>query len=72
MSHDYNTILDQLTRVYDNPNKMQETEVKLYAFKQGTDTFYIYIVESIERVSHVKIMWSNCDWENLRSALRAF
>jgi hypothetical protein len=32
-SYDYNTILDQLTRVYDNPNKVQEAEDKLYALK---------------------------------------
>ncbi|KAL5327967.1 hypothetical protein ACEPPN_005673 [Leptodophora sp. 'Broadleaf-Isolate-01'] len=33
VSHDYNTILDQLTRVYDNPNKVQEAEDKLYTLK---------------------------------------
>jgi hypothetical protein len=44
-SHDYNTILDQLTRVYDNPNKMQEAEDKLYALKQGTDCQGILLVD---------------------------
>jgi hypothetical protein len=28
---DYQTILEQLTRVYDNPNKVQEAEDKLLA-----------------------------------------
>jgi len=44
-SHDYNTILDQLIRVYDNPNKVQEAEDKLYALKQGTDSLYAYIAK---------------------------
>ena len=35
---DYNTILKQLTRVYDDPKKVQEAEDKLYALKQGTDS----------------------------------
>lgn len=48
-SHDYNTILDQLTRVYDNPNKVQEAEDKLYALKQGTDSLHAYIAK-FERV----------------------
>ena len=33
ISHNYYTILDQLIRVYDNPNKVQETENKLYTLK---------------------------------------
>jgi hypothetical protein len=41
-SYNYNTILDQLTRVYDNPNKVQEAEDKLYALKQGTDSLHAY------------------------------
>ena len=44
-SHDYNTILDQLIRVYDNLNKVQEAEDKLYTLKQGTDSLYAYIVK---------------------------
>jgi hypothetical protein len=44
-SHDYNTILDQLTRVYDNPNKVQEAEDKLYALKQGTDSLHAYMAK---------------------------
>jgi len=46
---DYNTILDQLTRVYDNPNKVQEAEDKLLALKQGTDSLHAYIAK-FERV----------------------
>jgi len=48
-SHDYNTILDQLIRVYDNPNKVQEAEDKLYALKQGTDSLHAYIAK-FERI----------------------
>jgi len=48
-SHDYHTILDQLGRIYDNPNKVQEAEDKLYALKQGTDSLYAYIAK-FERV----------------------
>jgi len=48
-SYDYNTILDQLICVYDNPNKVQEAEDKLYALKQGTDSLYIYIAK-FERI----------------------
>ena len=32
---DYYTILGQLTRVYDSPNKVQEAEDKLFELKQG-------------------------------------
>ena len=48
-SYDYSTILDQLTRVYDNPNKVQEAEDKLYALKQGTDSLHAYMAK-FERV----------------------
>jgi len=44
-SYDYNTILDQLQRVYDNPNKVQEAEDKLYALKQGTDSLHAYMAK---------------------------
>ena len=32
-------------RVYDNPNKVQEAEDKLYALKQDTDFLYAYIAK---------------------------
>lgn len=32
-SQDYNTILNQLLHVYDNPNKVQEAEDKLLALQ---------------------------------------
>ena len=35
---DYNSILAQLSRVYDNPNKQQEAEDRLFQLKQGTDS----------------------------------
>jgi hypothetical protein len=44
-SWDYNTILDQLSRVYDNPNKQSEAEDKLYALKQGNDSLPAYIAK---------------------------
>ena len=43
------TIPDQLTRVYDNPNKVQEAEDKLYALEQGTDSLDAYISQ-FERI----------------------
>jgi hypothetical protein len=46
---DYTTILDQLTRVYDNPNKVQEAEDKLLSIKQGTDSVPAYVAK-FERV----------------------
>lgn len=48
-TYDFHTILDQLTRVYDNPNKVQEAEDKLYALKQGTDSLHAYMAK-FERV----------------------
>jgi hypothetical protein len=42
-TYDYNTILDQLSRVYDNPNKIQEAEDRLTTIKQGTDSLYTYV-----------------------------
>jgi hypothetical protein len=38
-------ILDQLSRVYDNPNKQQEAEDKLYTLKQGNDSLPVYIAK---------------------------
>lgn len=46
---DFTTILDQLTRVYDNPNKVQEAEDKLLTLKQGTDSLPTYVAK-FERV----------------------
>ena len=46
---DYNTILDQLSRVYNNPNKVQEAEDKLLSLRQGTDSIPVY-VSKFERV----------------------
>ena len=42
---DYTTILNQLTRVYDNPNKVQEAEDKLLSLKQGTDSVPAYVAK---------------------------
>lgn len=41
---DYQVILDQLTRVYDNPNKIQEAEDRLLSLKQGDDNLTTYVV----------------------------
>ena len=38
-------ILQQLSRVYDNLNKVQEAEDKLFALKQGTDLIPMYIAK---------------------------
>lgn len=43
--HNYNDILDQLARVYDNPNKVQEAEDKLAITKQGTDSLQVYLAK---------------------------
>ncbi|KAF4611351.1 hypothetical protein G7Y89_g15662 [Cudoniella acicularis] len=45
----YEAILSQLSRVYDNPNKVQEAEDRLYALKQGSDSAPVYIAK-FERV----------------------
>lgn len=42
-SWDYNTLLDQLARAYNNPNRVQEAEDKLLACKQGTDQLHVYV-----------------------------
>ncbi len=44
-SWDYNTILNQLARVYNNPNKQSEAEDKLYTLKQGNNSLPIYIAK---------------------------
>ena len=46
---DYNTILDQLTRVFDNPNKVQQAEDRLLPLRQGRDSAPTYI-SKFERV----------------------
>ncbi|QSZ31090.1 hypothetical protein DSL72_000651 [Monilinia vaccinii-corymbosi] len=40
---DYNMILDLLSSMYDNPNKVQEAEDRLYTLEQGRDSIYTYI-----------------------------
>jgi hypothetical protein len=42
---DYNSILEQLARVYDNPNKQQEAEDKLYSLRQGIDSLPAFIAK---------------------------
>jgi hypothetical protein len=46
---DYNTILNQLSRVYDNPNKIQEAEDKLLSLRQDSDPIAVYIAK-FERI----------------------
>jgi len=45
----HTSILDQLSRVYSNPNKVQEAEDKLYSLKQGTDSLHAFIAK-FERI----------------------
>jgi hypothetical protein len=45
----YLSILNQLSRVYSNPNKVQEAEDKLYSLKQGTDSLHAFIAK-FERI----------------------
>ena len=42
---DYNTILAQLVRIYDNPNKIQEAEDRLHNLKQGNESISVYIAK---------------------------
>jgi hypothetical protein len=42
-AYDYHAILDQLSRVYSNPNKVEEAENKLYKLQQGTDSLTAYV-----------------------------
>jgi hypothetical protein len=44
-SWDYNTILGQLSRVYDNPNEVFEAEEALHAVKQGDQPLPAYIAK---------------------------
>jgi len=48
-SWNYNTILEQLSRVNFNPNKIQEAEDKLLALKQSTDSLPAYVAK-FERI----------------------
>jgi hypothetical protein len=48
-SWNYNTILEQLSRVNFNPNKIQEAEDRLLALKQGTDSLPAYVAK-FERI----------------------
>ena len=41
----FQAILDQLARVYDNPNKVQEAEDKLFDLRQGSDSTPSYIAK---------------------------
>jgi hypothetical protein len=47
---DYRTILDQLTRVYDSPNKVQEAEDKLFELKQGNTEIVPAYTSRFERM----------------------
>ena len=49
-SYDYNTILDQLSRVYDNPNKVQEAEDRLLALKQDSSEPLVAYIAKFERI----------------------
>jgi hypothetical protein len=42
-AYDYHAILDQLSRVYSNPNKVEEAENKLHKLQQGTDSLTAYV-----------------------------
>ena len=47
--YNYESILSQLSRVYNNPNKVQEAEDKLHHLRQGTDSLSAYMAK-FERV----------------------
>ena len=47
--YNYKSILSQLLRVYNNPNKVQEAEDKLHHLRQGTDSLSTYMAK-FERV----------------------
>lgn len=48
---DYRAIVEQLTRVYDNPRKVQEAEERFMAIRQGDDSLYQYLAK-FERVRY--------------------
>ena len=43
--YDYELILNQLLRVYNNPNKVQEAENKLHHLRQSTNSLPAYIAK---------------------------
>ena len=43
--YNYKSILNQLSRVYNNPNKVQETKNKLHHLRQGTNSLSAYITK---------------------------
>lgn len=47
---DYNTILNQLSLVYDNPNKVQEAEDHLLALKQDSGESLAAYIAKFERI----------------------
>jgi Retrotransposon gag protein len=47
---DYNSILDQLSRVYDNPNRIQEAEDRLLAVKQDSNESITAYIARFERI----------------------
>ena len=47
---DYNTILNQLSLVYDNPNKIQEAEDHLLALRQDSGESVAAYIAKIERI----------------------
>jgi hypothetical protein len=49
-SWDYNTILNQLSRVYANPNKIQEAEDRLLAVKQDPSESLAAYIAKFERI----------------------
>jgi hypothetical protein len=62
---DYNTILNQLAQVYDNPNKVQEAEDRLLSLRQGTDSVPLYI-SKFERVLYKA---RGQDWPDINKSL---
>jgi hypothetical protein len=57
----YKSILDQLCRVNDNPNKVQEAEDKLLSIKQGTDSLHAYMA----KFKRVLYKARGHDWPNV-------
>ncbi|KAJ5135829.1 uncharacterized protein N7515_005107 [Penicillium bovifimosum] len=49
-TRDSNTILDQLRRVYDNPNKVQEAEDRLLPIRQAADESLAAYIAKFERL----------------------
>ena len=44
-TQDYQIILDQLSQIYDNPNKFQEAEDKLHNLRQSNESISAYIAK---------------------------